>query len=346
MLLENIRRSYGLAKRVCLFCLLPILPLSCAEGEVDLLKPFGDVKRLSPNKTVDDILDCEPFGFAVRDSFVFFYSSMMGEDQLLAVNMNGDERYAALKDGRGPGEAIHVNSIALSGDTLNVEAEPERTLQYRIDCIPETSLKPFNVIEHPGVLGRGEMTAFLHNYDDPENSTMYASIPRNDSTVVYWGTFPEEDKMEYPAFDESKQTAYQGNLFISPDCTKAAFVFYYAIGFDVLDLSGHTVRHFIWKYPQVKIQYVDMLSVNLVKGADGWQRGFCDASVTDEHIYLLYNDAGTSYVLVYDWDGEPVKAYSFEEEVIKIFVEPTGTKLYTLSADEDSNCDLNIYTQI
>lgn len=103
---------------------------------------------------------------------------------------------------------------------------------------------------------------------------MYASIPRNDSTVVYWGTFPEEDKMEYPAFDESKQTAYQGNLFISPDCTKAAFVFYYAIGFDVLDLSGHTVRHFIWKYPQVKIQYVDMLSVNLVKGADGWQRGF------------------------------------------------------------------------
>lgn len=175
---------------------------------------------------------------------------------------------------------------------------------------------------------------------------MYASIPRNDSTVVYWGTFPEEDKMEYPAFDESKQTAYQGNLFISPDCTKAAFVFYYAIGFDVLDLSGHTVRHFIWKYPQVKIQYVDMLSVNLVKGADGWKRGFCDASVTDEHIYLLYNDAGTSYVLVYDWDGEPVKAYSFEEEVIKIFVEPTGTKLYTLSADEDSNCDLNIYTQI
>ena len=114
----------------------------------------------------------------------------------------------------------------------------------------------------------------------------------------------------------------------------------------MLDLSGHTVRHFIWKYPQVKIQYVDMLSVNLVKGADGWQRGFCDASVTDEHIYLLYNDAGTSYVLVYDWDGEPVKAYSFEEEVIKIFVEPTGTKLYTLSADEDSNCDLNIYTQI
>lgn len=85
---------------------------------------------------------------------------MMGEDQLLAVNMNGDERYAALKDGRGPGEAIHVNSIALSGDTLNVEAEPEMTLQYRIDCIPETSLKPFNVIEHPGVLGRGEMTAF------------------------------------------------------------------------------------------------------------------------------------------------------------------------------------------
>ena len=43
MLLENIRNSYGLAKRVCLFCLLPILPLSCAEGEVDLLKPFGDV---------------------------------------------------------------------------------------------------------------------------------------------------------------------------------------------------------------------------------------------------------------------------------------------------------------
>lgn len=74
--------------------------------------------------------------------------------------MNDNKRYTALKIGRGPGEAIHVNSIALSGDTLNVEAEPEMTLQYRIDRIPETLLKPFNVIEHPGVLGRGEMTAF------------------------------------------------------------------------------------------------------------------------------------------------------------------------------------------
>lgn len=224
--------------------------------------------------TVEGIIDSEPFGFAVRDSIAFFYSSMMGEDQLLAVNMNDNKRYTALKIGRGPGEAIHVNSIALSGDTLNVEAEPEMTLQYRIDRIPETLLKPFNVIEHPGVLGRGEMTAFLHNYDDPENSTMYASIPRNDSTVVFWGKFPEGDKMEYPAFDESKQTAYQGHLVISPDCTKAVFVFYYAIGFDVLDLGEHTVRHFFWKHPQVNIQYIDMLSVNLVKGTDGWQRGF------------------------------------------------------------------------
>lgn len=51
-------------------------------------------------------------------------------------------------------------------------------------------------------------------------------------------------------------------------------------------------------------------------------------------------------MLVYDWDGEPVKAYSFEEEVIKIFVEPTGTKLYTLSIDENYECDLNIYTRV
>lgn len=339
-------RLYSIAKHVWLCCIIPIISFACAREEVDLLKSFEDAKKLSPDMTVEGIIDSEPFGFAVRDSIAFFYSSMMGEDQLLAVNMNDNKRYTALKIGRGPGEAIHVNSIALSGDTLNVEAEPEMTLQYRIDRIPETLLKPFNVIEHPGVLGRGEMTAFLHNYDDPENSTMYASIPRNDSTVVFWGKFPEGDKMEYPAFDESKQTAYQGHLVISPDCTKAVFVFYYAIGFDVLDLGEHTVRHFFWKHPQVNIQYIDMLSVNLVKGTDGWQRGFCDAGVTDKHIYLLYKNTDASFVLVYDWDGEPVKAYSFEEEVIKIFVEPTGTKLYTLSIDENYECDLNIYTRV
>ena len=345
MVLTITNKFSGIARNSLLCCVVLFLALSCTEGEVDLLKPFGDVGRLSPDKTVDGIIDCEPFGFAVRDSLAFFYSSMMGENQLLAVNMNDNKRYTALKIGRGPGEAIHVNSIALSGDTLNVEAEPEMTLQYRIDRIHETSLKPFDVIEHPGVLGRGEMTAFLHNYDDPENSTMYASIPRNDSTVVFWGAFPEGDKIEYPAFDESKQTAYQGNLFISPDCTKAAFVFYYAIGFDILDLTEHTVRHFIWKYPQVNIQYIDMLSVNLVKGTDGWQRGFYDAGVTDEHIYLLYKDAGTSFVLVYDWNGKPVKAYSLVEDVLKIFVESTETRLYTLSIEENSECDLNIYTR-
>ena len=335
----------SIVKHVWLCCTISFISFACEGEKVDLLKSFDDAKKLSPDMTVEDIIDCEPFGFAVRDSIAFFYSSMMGEDQLLAVNMNDNKRYTALKIGRGPGEAIHVNSIALSGDTLNVEAEPEKTLQYRIDCISETSLKPFNVIEHPGVLSRGEMTAFLHNYDDPENSTMYASIPRCDSTTVFWGEFPEGDKMVYPAYDESKQTAYQGHLLISPDCTKAAFVFYYAIGFDVLDLGEQTVRHFIWKLPQVKIQYIDMLSVNLVKGTDGWQRGFCDASVTDEHIYLLYKNTDASFVLVYDWNGEPVKAYSFVEDVIKIFVEPAETKLYTLSIDENSECDLNIYTR-
>lgn len=31
-------------------------------------------------------------------------------------------------------------------------------------------------------------------------------------------------------------------------------------------------------------------------------------------------------------------------EIVKIYVEPMETRLYTLSIDDDSDCNLNIYT--
>lgn len=73
-------RLYSIAKHVWLCCIIPIISFACAREEVDLLKSFDDAKKLSPDMTVEGIIDSEPFGFAVRDSIAFFYSSMMGED--------------------------------------------------------------------------------------------------------------------------------------------------------------------------------------------------------------------------------------------------------------------------
>lgn len=133
----------------------------------------------------------------------------MGKNQIIVKNINTRSMYSTLMIGRGPAEAVHVNSIRLAGDTLNVEAEPLKTIQYKIDCGSTVPLKLLGVVDRPGVLLSDSMLAFLHNHNNPENSTMYASL---------------------------------------------------------------SVSHFIWKYPQVKIRYIDELSVNLVQEKEGWQR--------------------------------------------------------------------------
>ena len=59
-------------------------------------------------------------------------------------------------------------------------------------------------------------------------------------------------------------------------------------------------------------------------------RGFFDVASSDDSIYLLYSgrtretqaelDSECSHLLVYDWDGNPVRRYELEKTINSIYL--------------------------
>jgi len=331
-------------RRISKYLIILLLLASCNKPKINILGDFSDCRELTKPLVIDGIFEDMPYGFVVADSTIAAISSQMGENQLFCVNIPSGERTSTLKIGRGPGEAFHANSIQIQEDTISVAVDPEETFRYLLqECKSGNSAMPIISLKHSGIVAGNEIIAQGHNHDDKGNSTLYSSVIIKDTVIRYWGDFPYGDKMKYPLEDESKQTAYQGHLFASPDGSKAVVPLLYTVGFDVIDIRSHSVKHHIWITPQVTIRHIEELNVNLVRRAPAYETGFDDASATNQAIYLLYKKGNLSYVLKYDWKGKPETEYKIGPvDLEKIYVAPDGSKLYALANDE-KKCNLYIF---
>lgn len=316
----------------------------CEEsGTVDLLCGHGEAIELIPSYIDDNVFDRFPYSIVVKDSIVLGISSEFGEGQLQTYDICSKRQEFYLKSGRGPFESLHVNSLSLSGDTVNVSVLPDATCRYLIaEDRSENCLVPLSMEPSEGVFLNDEILSFKRNPEAVQDSFMFCSYSLLDSTRSYWGLFPDNDEIKYPEYDESKHTAYQGDLYLSPDRGKALFVYYYAIGFDILDPASQSNEHYISKTPQVTVKHVEELNANFVRGTERWQRGYAEAQVTDSCFYLLCEQNGTSYVLEYDWEAEPLRLFCFEEIIRNIFVTSSGDSLFAI-VDNNGSCSLAVY---
>src|SRR5690606_27978621 len=75
--------------------------------------------------------------------------------------------------------------------------------------------------------------------------------------------------------------------------------------------------------------------------SNSYPRGYTDIYVSDNFIYTLYSGRSTdefgnkSYmgnvILVFDWDGNPVKRYDLDAEISCFTIDPLGQKIYAIS---------------
>lgn len=315
--------------------------VSCSHGkDVDIMASFPVAGKVECVLMAENVLEGLPYGFVVADSSLLAFSSSMGAAQLFSYNLKDGTRHYSLKFGRGPGESLHANSIQLRGDSVYVSVDPGMIYSYdRAELINRSNVIPRSSRRGNGLIAAdGSVISFSRNIDDESNSTMYCTETKVDTS--WWGVFPE-DEIAYPAGDESKQTAWQGKLVLSPDGDRGLFLFYYALGFDIIGIPSKTVSHHVWLTPQVSVKHIDMLGVNVVKPDEHYVRNFIDVAACRDGFYMLYTpDGARKYVLSYDWEGAPIKVYEVEEASRLIYVEPDGGAVYLLSANENGTCDL------
>lgn len=337
-------------KQLPLYVVLAFFCVCCknvSPSGTDVLAQFSDRVSLDCRDTVVAHL-VNPMGVVFAADSLLVVSEPQGSPMILIYDLSGRLVQGFLRRGRGPGETSNLLRTSLcSPASIQASVDPETVYIYDIDRLLEGDIQPREEFALPSgayafpSISVLDSTHLLYVGKDPsgEPAEEHRFCIYNTVTGITetFGSYPEEDRLikEFPADDFSKPTAYQGTPVFSPDHSKAVVIYYYAVGFDILDMDGRRIdRSVFYQYPQAEAEWLPEIETHVVRRNPDSQRGFLDCWCNDEHIYLLYSgktfsqpDYGEGkYILRYGWDGSPQRLYELEHEA----------SCFTVSADESS----------
>lgn len=332
--------------KTLIFILFVVIFSACSHRQSTLsiiANDFADPVKIALCDTICNGVLFEPFSLIYHDSLWITYNSYMGENQIFVYDEQTQTQYAFLKKGRAYGEAVHINSIQIYNDSLFVNIDPDKIFVY-----PFNSLR-HNLVHMPACVFDGIKGLYLGNgqsmsipaFPQPVAEKMYGVYSR-DCVPAFFGDYPVDDEVKYPDHDYSRQTAYQGQMYLSPDGEKALNVFHYAVGFDIIDINRRTVDHVFWKYPQVSVEYVDLFKANFVKAIPERERGFVSGCARQNGFYLLYDLIQTSglnesHIFKYAWDCTPLHHYLIKgHRILCFYINDEEDRLYTVEESANS----------
>ena len=337
-------------KQLPLYIVLAFFCACCKNitpSGTDVLSQFSDRVGLDCRDTVIAPL-VNPMGVVFAADSLLVVSEPEGSPMILIYDLSGRRIQGFLRRGRGPGETPnHLRTALCSPNSIQASVDPETVYIYDIDSLLEGDVLPRDEFTLPSGTYAFPSISVLDSihllYVGKDRSKEPAVEHRfciyNTSTGVTetFGSYPEDDRLikKFPTDDFCKPTAYQGTVVISPDHSKAVVIYYYAVGFDILDIEERRLdKSVFYQYPQTEVEQIPEIETHVVRRNPDSLRGFLDCWCNDEHIYVLYSGKTFSqpgygegkYILRYGWDGSPQRLYELEHE----------TSCFTVSADESS----------
>jgi hypothetical protein len=134
--------------------------------------------------------------------------------------------------------------------------------------------------------------------------------------------------------DHIYSTGYQGWYTVHPDNNKFVFAAFFGCRFQIFDFVNNTIQ------PKVDLFFWDpvLREENRVCILDRQSKmGFQNIDSNQQFIYALYSgktkadhldELTCSHLLVFDWDGNPVKRYLLDTPLSSFCMNEAGTKLY------------------
>jgi len=323
---------------------------SCKE---DKLSQTQNIRDLFPEKekitgkpislTNEELLSTYPM--ILVDSFLVFRVNK--NKYLIRIYNIKTKKYVkdAIKKGRGPNEFItgDINSEGI-GKYFSFYTPVQRTLyRYHIDSLlmndyysPE-KLKDFNsnkvtvynaiTIHDSLFLGSGKLKAYR-----------YALMNEN-GIIQYEGKYPEDGNQ---ATYQEKSAAYQSSLKLKPDNTQFVSYYAYAGMLEIYRVNKNQitpVKKLHFHYPKYRI--IDGGAGRGIGAAftRNNKNGFADVAVSDSLIFALYSGRSrenykfaeaflANDILIFNWQGEPVKHYYSSEDMRKMVVMKENNTMY------------------
>ncbi len=344
-----------------LFITLLLVNVSCAKIE-QKREIFTDFKEHNNLKIVDSIL-------LSRDVFKVGQMQMFddwlvltrygSETFLYAYNLKSGQEIDFLYNGRAANETGNVMGITkIDKSTLWVNGDsPNAAMVYDINDFESGDIKPKIVYDlnmsafNNSILSNNNLIYFALNVDN--NTTMYYAQNVEGDTLKFFGEFPAEDigLAKLPTKGSSRGITYQGSIHKHPSKNLAYFSPIYALGFDIINTKDLEIsKRIFYHYPIMEV--MDRFGATFVKATAENVGGFTESYCNDKYIYFILTDKNSAerskdrdqYLLVYDWDGDPVRSFRLDKYAKQFTVSDDNQTLYTLYEDDMDSDRVILYT--
>jgi hypothetical protein len=333
---------------VCiLFLLLSVLLNACSNNIKTPIKHFAGkpAEHITPSK----IMELEEFGILrplnfvqINDSMFFVYD-VKNENLLNLINIYSRKTQRGVNKGQGPGEVLAPSSIVFKDNQVLVyDAIPKK--MHEIVCTSDSTLA-------------------LKEVYRIETGTMIFQVHLLDSTFIATGTFGDfwlaemnkEGKIiatvDFPAWEETNNISksatyvlYNTALYAnSPDKKRV-----------VAATSDQGIISFLYRtnigiqeYKQIKYHAPSFRITE--RGGAAYLRdnveGFKGIDCDDNYVYASYsgrtmnthesNFSLCEHLLVYDWDGNPIKRYILDIPITKLVYNKEKNSIYGLGRNPE-----------
>ena len=321
--------------------------LTACTGDKDLLSLFENEKKIKSEiiELSDNDIIAKPFLLTFLDSFITL-SDVYGDKLFTAIDLSKKNAFRFGKIGHGPGEFLIGTFCSRYNSTrdLYLFNSPAKKLY-------KTSIDSF--IRNPDYNPRKHLT-----FNAPEivKLNMFS-----DSLFIAQGRFGEyrlalyNNKgeilnaiLKYPQYKESNNQyyyslVYQGKLSIKPDDLKFVHITYKSsnIGFyEIKDEKIHVIKEIFLQNPIMQLTPVGNMYA-CIPDKDCIY-GYLDVYTTKKFIYALYsddkvndNEASSSNILVFDWNGQPIKILKLDNKVTFICASDNDSFIYAISHNDE-----------
>lgn len=200
-------------------------------------------------------------------------------------------------------------------------------------------------------------------------------IAMNDSTFLGAGTY--NSKYQYLLFDKNnnvidyavkiynaeennlneyhKFLSNQGKLRKRPGKNQFVYSINYSSDIDFCEVSDNKIR-LIKPLRLKKPEYEPWQDgkYNRMIPLDDNVIGYIDIAPTDKYVYALYtnkkirengvgNELSSNIILVFDWEGNPIKQYKIDREAFYIAVDKASRKLYAAVINQNDGWSIVFY---
>ncbi|MFA8432935.1 MAG: BF3164 family lipoprotein [Marinifilaceae bacterium] len=344
-------------------CLLGILLLGCTPSPVDdPLADFNKIDYAKPQKTFEGIKLYNPTTVLIKDSLGIFWD-WNGENYLTCYDLKQQKAICAFgKKGNGPGEILRPFRLDWNRNKSEVDVyviELNQIHSYQLKDLVDSvivdrkqKVKPTKANFRSAIYINDSLVMGEGYFFGCENRFGLYNLKSKKFTG--FAQYPEDDHPE--TISIFKSSAYQCILMKHPSKEFVLAANGYSPMFDIIDVSTQKIihkRHY--KYPDyvppASNEYTGKISVPIKRtNIDG----FAGVDVTEEKIYMLFS--GRTYeeykdrcqygnfILVYDWEGNPLKAYQVDLDLKSIAVDEKLNRIYAIAVDDEYTSKLVQYS--